>query len=328
MSENRVSVIIPVYNVEPYLRECLESAFSQDYEDLEIVVVDDGSTDGSARILLEFENRFDNMIRRRISNQGQSVARNTGLNLATGRYVIFLDSDDRLEVNAVSRCMKAIRDHEVDVVFFQASIFCDGVDDAMVSRFSYDRPNDLCGKNLSGRDFFAQSVLCKNYTVSPCLYLFDVTKFPGIAFYPGIVHEDNLFTTRLLLAWDKTSVVSIADKLFNRRIRPESTMTQSKKDKHVQGYLVVAEELVKFPIVRYGSEVAAALNIFVQWNLMNALHTCSLVRKGNFPLLVRKRVVRVLMQLDFRFITLRSAAVCLVPELLIFRDLLRQRLRR
>jgi glycosyltransferase involved in cell wall biosynthesis len=87
----KVSVVIPSYNHEKYIRECLESILSQDYENLEVIVVEDGSTDSSVNILMEFGSRIKLVIQK---NQGQAVARNNGIKLAQGSLIAFLDSDD------------------------------------------------------------------------------------------------------------------------------------------------------------------------------------------------------------------------------------------
>ncbi|WP_460425867.1 glycosyltransferase family 2 protein, partial [Azotobacter armeniacus] len=93
MNPEKVSIIIPVYNVEPYLAQCLDSAIHQDYDNIEIIAINDGSTDASLSILEEFRTKHKNIIIKNIENQGVSVARNTGLEIATGEYISFLDSD-------------------------------------------------------------------------------------------------------------------------------------------------------------------------------------------------------------------------------------------
>ena len=88
-----ISVIIPVYNVAPWLRECLDSVVSQSFTDLEIIIVDDGSTDESPRIIAEYAPRDKRITAVRKKNGGLGAARNTAISLATGDYIAFLDSD-------------------------------------------------------------------------------------------------------------------------------------------------------------------------------------------------------------------------------------------
>ena len=90
----KISVIIPVYNVEKYLRECLDSVINQTLKDIEIICINDGSTDKSLEILQEYENKDNRFILISQFNQGQGNARNIGLNISRGEYVLFLDPDD------------------------------------------------------------------------------------------------------------------------------------------------------------------------------------------------------------------------------------------
>src|SRR3954469_3268168 len=96
----RVSVVVPIYNVEAYLRECLESLADQTFEDLEVIMVDDGSTDGSAAIAEAFAARDARFILITQANGGLSAARNTGIDVATGEFLAFVDSDDVVAPNA------------------------------------------------------------------------------------------------------------------------------------------------------------------------------------------------------------------------------------
>ena len=91
------SIIIPVFNVAPYLRECLDSVLSQTFTDWEAICVDDGSTDGSGAILDEYAAKDKRFRVVHKENEGVSVARNVGLDLANGEYILFLDSDDTFE---------------------------------------------------------------------------------------------------------------------------------------------------------------------------------------------------------------------------------------
>ena len=97
----KISVIIPVYNVEKYLRECLDSVVNQTLKDIEIICVNDGSTDNSLEILKEYEKQDSRIKIIDKKNEGAGIARNYGLQIATGKYIYFMDSDDFLELNAL-----------------------------------------------------------------------------------------------------------------------------------------------------------------------------------------------------------------------------------
>lgn len=111
----KVSIIIPVYNVERYLRVSLESVVNQTLEDIEIICVNDGSTDGSLEILNEFAKKDKRIILINQENQGLSGARNTGLNVATGEYIAFLDSDDWVDTNFLENLYNTAKKYESDI---------------------------------------------------------------------------------------------------------------------------------------------------------------------------------------------------------------------
>lgn len=122
-TNDKVSIIIPVYDVEKYLRKCLDSLINQTYKNLEIIVVDDGSSDNSGKICDEFAEIDDRVIVIHQKNAGVSVARNVGLDKMTGSYVTFVDSDDYLELNAIDKFLTILTNEKADIVFGEAITF-------------------------------------------------------------------------------------------------------------------------------------------------------------------------------------------------------------
>ena len=116
----KVSVIIPVYNVEKYLRQCLDSVVNQTLKDIEIICVDDGSTDNSLAILEEYAANDDRFIILEQKNQGAGAARNKGLEVAKGEFVHFMDSDDWIETYAYEELYDLIIIKKVDLIKFRA----------------------------------------------------------------------------------------------------------------------------------------------------------------------------------------------------------------
>lgn len=111
-----ISIIVPVYNVEIYLPQCLNSLESQTFKNIEIVLVDDGSTDSSGIICDEYASRHDNVIVIHQDNKGLSVARNVGVKVSTGSYIAFLDSDDWLAPSYVETVLGYLKENDADVV--------------------------------------------------------------------------------------------------------------------------------------------------------------------------------------------------------------------
>lgn len=110
-----VSVIVPVYNVEDYLRECLDSVAGQTYKDIEVIMVDDGSTDGSGAICDEFATKYGNFSVIHKANAGLGKARNTGMEHMKGEYVTFLDSDDYIAPDLIERLLETLTEKQVDM---------------------------------------------------------------------------------------------------------------------------------------------------------------------------------------------------------------------
>ena len=116
MGKELISIIVPVYNAEKYLQKCLDSILEQTYQNLEIIIVNDGSTDNSGQICHEYEQKDSRIIYMEKENGGVSDTRNTGLDRMTGSYVTFVDSDDWLEPNYVQFLYEKLIEHQADIV--------------------------------------------------------------------------------------------------------------------------------------------------------------------------------------------------------------------
>lgn len=233
------SIIIPVYNVERYLRECLDSVLAQSYEDWEAVCVDDGSTDRSPEILAEYAEKDPRVIVLRQENGGLSAARNKGLDLARGEYILFLDSDDYLERQALQTLSDHL--HGEDLLCFSGRRFHDDTGlfnepDILADRTYPDGCQYYCENALTVRDFAFVCVVLRLYKKS---YL----EKAGLRFMEAISHEDNLFTP--FACYHAGLVRVIPDCLYNYRVRSGSIMT-SKKDNLSRDLMMIANTLAAF----------------------------------------------------------------------------------
>lgn len=252
--ECTVSVIIPVYNTEKYLEECLDSIVFQTLKNIEIICINDGSTDNSYNILVEYAKK-DNRIRIiNQSNMGQSAARNRGLEIARGKYVYFMDSDDWLEKNALE-CLTNISDSKnLQMLYFDGKTFFES--DKIKNKYShmignYERINEY-NDVYTGLEMFIKLKYDNKYRVCPVLCLFskDFLIESKINFYEGIIYEDNLFSFNCVMEAKRVS--HIKANFFHRRIREDSTTTQQYSWKHFYGYFICFIEMLylclKYPI--------------------------------------------------------------------------------
>ena len=113
----KVSIIVPIYNVEKYIERCVKSLMRQDYENIQIILVDDGSPDRSFEIVSELANNDERIVVIRQENKGVSSARNQGLKMADGKYLMFVDGDDYVDSNYVSYFVDLIKTQNCDVGF-------------------------------------------------------------------------------------------------------------------------------------------------------------------------------------------------------------------
>lgn len=118
-----ISIIIPVYNVGDYIKECLESILKQTYSDLQVIIVDDGSTDSTMNIVKKYEDKFNNYTILNQQNQGVSVARNTAFNHIKGEYTIYIDPDDFLEPDMLENMLSTAIKDKVDIVISQYYVY-------------------------------------------------------------------------------------------------------------------------------------------------------------------------------------------------------------
>ena len=193
-----ISVIVPVYNTENYVHDCIMSIINQNFDNYEIICINDGTKDNSEKILSELGKKHDEIRIINQENQGLSAARNTGLKYANGKYVLFVDSDDKLNENALQEMYEKAELMELDVLGFNYS------DQNGNSR---DIKSPVTDQILDGKTFYMLYYDAnKDFPLSAsCLYLYkkrflDVNK---LKFKVGIYHEDEHFFVRLLAVCDK-----------------------------------------------------------------------------------------------------------------------------
>lgn len=242
-----VSVIMPVYNVEKYLKASLDSILNQTYSNIELIAINDGSTDCSGKILYEYKKKGLIASFRILEqhNQGLSVTRNIGISKSQGKYIYFFDSDDLLDSEAISKLVEFSEMNDLDVIRFNAKAFFD--DDFIKKNFSTPEyiSKNLISHTIYSRDEFIQ--LQETIPSSVCIYFYksSLLKDNDIYFYPNILHEDELFTPTVLLKSKKIGYID--SHYFKRRYREGSIMTSKVKkrnNKHAVGYFTVVDQLV------------------------------------------------------------------------------------
>lgn len=179
----KISVVIPIYGVEKYLDRCVESIVNQTYKNLEIILVDDGSPDNCPKMCDEWASRDARIRTVHRENGGQSCARNTGLSMATGNYITFVDSDDWIAPTTYEYALHVLAETAADVLQFDYSL---ATDDKVFKK----NPNVECHEVFEGKEILQHylTTTTGSYSVWRCLFSTELTV--GIRFREGKINED------------------------------------------------------------------------------------------------------------------------------------------
>jgi glycosyltransferase involved in cell wall biosynthesis len=212
-----LSLVMPVYNVAPFLERCLQSLAAQDLSGMEIVIVDDGSTDECPAILARHAAQHPEMRVIRQENGGLSAARNTGLDHASGEYLAFVDSDDWIDPRYYRRLLDLARANDLDMAHGNAMYHFEGRRE--------DHPiyhDDLPGEVMPGREALRHRLGNKTFLHMVWMHLYrrDFIEQLGMRFVPRLIHEDVLWTTRAFLEAKRVAYDPTPGYFYRQRIRP------------------------------------------------------------------------------------------------------------
>lgn len=266
----KVSIIVPVYNVEKYLSECMKSACNQTYTNIEIICVDDGSTDGSSAILRKYAEEDARIIIIKQENAGLSAARNTALSYATGEWIAMLDSDDYFDVQAIEKAISCC-DIDVDVIQFGVRMFDENGDKiAPGLEMKFEGKQAVTEKLITSIYAGVWDKLWKKSFLDRC----------GVLFPVGL-HMEDLAFSRCCLSLAK-NVYFLRDKLYSYRYREDSIMGKHKNKqggRRIFDYVKIAEFCLDFWKERnirerfgYSAETPSFLEIELITNIKNCIH--------------------------------------------------------
>ena len=216
----RLSVIIPVYNVENYLSQCMDSVCGQTFEDIEIICVNDGSTDKSLDILKDHQKKDSRIQIISQENKGQSASRNIGLNMAKGEYIYFMDSDDYLVNDAFEQLFSFCKDKEFDFIMFKIIKFDDDTLKEIDDNY-YSMPYLKERVGMNSFDYSDVDDMALELCVNPQGKLFRHDFIRDIRFPEGLIYEDNVFFTHALFKAD--NIYFYDEFLLNKRRHSTST---------------------------------------------------------------------------------------------------------
>lgn len=263
----RVSVVIPIYNVEEYLEEALESVVNQTLKDIEIILINDGSTDKSLEIAEKYKSKDERIRLINQENSGLSIARNIGIENSNGKYLYFLDSDDYLELETLKKCFSICEKNDLDLIYFDAVPFLDKIkkifNEEYYSKFGIIKEEKI----YTGEEFLYECLKKNKYTTPVWLYFFRKEILEGLRFYPKIYHEDILFTPLLLERVKK--MIYIPKKFYKRRYRENSIMTKKVSLENIKGIYIALQELEKNTTLKIEKILKEGYNQIVNLSIIN-----------------------------------------------------------
>ena len=238
INKPKISVIIPMYNVEDYIKVCIQSVLNQTYQTFEIICIDDGSIDKSADVVREIMCKDSRIKLYEIENHGQGYARNMALNISKGEYIMFLDADDYIEPVTFEVCIKRLEEELSDFVVFD---------------WRYYNPINQKSTYKNKDEFFSEKTLIKEecyrlFKISP---IFSVNKIYrkkylmdfNIKFDEGYIYEDNPFWVKVVINARKVSLIH--SPLYRITINHESsTSTKYDTDWHCTSFLKAIKSII------------------------------------------------------------------------------------
>tara|TARA_R110000868_G_scaffold96857_3_gene266393 strand:+ start:5560 stop:6543 length:984 start_codon:yes stop_codon:yes gene_type:complete len=295
----KLSIIIPVYNTAEYLVRCLDSVFLQDLltDEYEVIVINDGSTDHSLEILIDYEKRYSNIILINQKNQGVSVARNQGLKIARGEYVTFIDSDDSLYENVLKSIVEKINEDKLDLLY--------------LGMFAFSEEGNLLDMNFPvGENGVIQNGFNHaRRTFPPTFYR--RTTIGDIRFNSNIIiGEDSVFNVMVQSKASRCSYFSLLYYKYTYRLNSASKNGVS--DKAFYGFVHALKEISQFEKInstksaienQYFNEIytifitrIVELNILPQWDRSKYNSLMSLLDELNIKTELQK------LSLKYRYI--------------------------
>lgn len=283
------SIIIPAYQVEKYIDDCIESVLKQNYQNYEVIIVDDGSTDQTVIKSDEFAIRNSNISVIHKKNGGLSSARNVGINSAKGEYIIFLDSDDFLSETALENLNKCIEKYDSPEV--------------VINRWSYYRDGKIC--EIEKRNIFDEEKYCmmdieevysgiqklSSGCLGACFFCvrYDYLKNNNLFFYEGILHEDEEWIPRMFMNARKIAYNNSYFYIY--RINREGAITSSLNIRRELDKIKVIDLLRdEFSLDKYSLSVKNVMKYHRQAILFGILSKLSLYKNDELFDVLKKEI--------------------------------------
>ncbi|MBO7550895.1 MAG: glycosyltransferase family 2 protein [Fibrobacter sp.] len=250
-----VSIIVPIYKVEPYLRRCLDSIVNQTYTNLEIILVDDGSPDDCPQICDEYAARDKRIVVIHKENGGLSDARNAGLDICKGEYISFVDSDDWVENEYILCLVENALSTNSDITIVNHDLVWD-------NHQLKSEPFESC--IIDDKKAFRKIILSQTIHLGiSCGKLYKKRLFKDIRFPKGKIHEDDFTSYKLIYEANRICCI---DRVLYHYYQRQDSIT---KTDHLYNYIDVVHEQLYFLLEKKELELAVLISIKLSWHWIN-----------------------------------------------------------
>lgn len=201
----KVSIVVPIYNVENYLKRCIKSLINQTYENIEILLINDGSKDKSKSICESYVDEDKRIKLYNKENGGLSDARNFGIEKATGKYILFVDADDYIEENAIEKLIYFMVNNDLDILTTNAYM-----EDGSNTKRLFDNIDFNQKDIMTGIDYYIRRIERSHFLAAVWLNMYktELIKSNKILFKKGILHEDEEWTPRIMVAAQRVMYIN------------------------------------------------------------------------------------------------------------------------
>ena len=309
-----ISVIIPIYNVEKYLAECIESVINQTFSDLEIILVNDGSTDNCREICENYKRKDSRIKLIHKINGGISSARNAGIDIANGDYYTFIDSDDYIMPDMIEQLFYISKSTDADI-----SICC-----IANNKDEFDKGINKDIEILTKEETLKCILTEKKILTSACGKLYKSELFNVVRYPDGKIYEDLGTTYKLVELSEKIAFVNV--KKYYYRTNNESITKSSFSNRQME-YYIIAEELQKFVKQKYPQYFKYAIyhSVRISISFMRKISECEFEDKETINFLIsniRTNILKYLFSEYSIFSKLYGVLICISPAtaLSLFRN--------
>lgn len=261
MNTPLISIIVPVYNMEKYLKRCVDSLLQQTYKNIEIILVDDGSPDNCGIICDDYANKHDNIKILHQKNQGLSAARNNGVEISSGEYIAFADPDDLIPAYSIECLYDALVKEKADISVGNRMEFFEGQPNPVLKKSLNSSKNIICYDTEQ-----AMKAICyaKPFGVASWGKLYKRQLIVECPYPIGMIHEDLATTYKIIARCKK--VVGVQEVIYCYFQRKDSIMHCEVKPKHIEDGMKAAKEQLQFiqkffPSVEAGAKFRYCLKI-------------------------------------------------------------------